>query len=282
MPTAARRPSLTRALVGNFSGAFGLFLVLILVGVALFSDRIAPGDPFAAAGPSLRPPSTRHLMGTDNLGRDLLRGVVHGLQRSMTIVAGVVAISSVIGLVVGGAAGSWRGWRDDLLMRVTEMFQAVPRFFLALMAVAVFGPGTRNLVLLLGLTSWTLLARVVRAQVLTLQERPFVEAARSFGAASPRIMFRHVLPQVAPIALVVIALTASRIVLIESGLAFLGLGDQNQISLGYLASNAQVFFRVSWWMVVFPGTAIALMVLGFNLLSDGLSDAESSRSRARP
>ena len=261
-----------RRLLRMPAAVVGLSLTAAVVLVALFADDLAPGDPFSASGPSLAPPSRAHPMGTDNLRRDILRAIVHGARTSMTVVAAVVAISSLIGIVVGALAGYGGGLIDDLLMRLTDMLQAVPRFFLAVMVVGFFGAGLDNLILLLGLTSWPLLARVVRAETLSLREWQFVEAARAAGATDGRILFRHIVPSVVPAAVVVISLTGARIILIEAGLSFLGLGDPNLISWGFLINNAQRFLTVAWWMSVFPGLAIVWAVLGLSLLSDALND----------
>lgn len=261
-------------MVGTPAGVVGLVLTLTVVLMALLADVIAPGDPFASAGTALRPPSLDHLMGTDNLGRDIFRSVVHGARTSMTIVGSVILISSVIGVTIGAIAGYQGGRVDDLLMRVAEIFQSLPTFFLALLVVGLFGSTQRNLILFLGLTLWVLLARVVRAETLSLRQREFVEAARAAGAPVWRILLRHVVPNVLPSALVVIStLLASTVILIEAGLSFIGLGDQTQMSWGFLIDNAEPFLRVAWWMSVFPGLAIVVAVLGLNLLGDGLNEA---------
>ena len=269
----SERWRLARRLVHMPAGVVGLVLSAAVVLVALFADQLAPGDPFAAAGGSLDPPSGDHWMGTDNLRRDILRGVVHGARTSMTVVVAVVAIASVLGIVVGAVAGYRGGIVDDVLMRNTEMLQSVPRFFLAILVVGLFGAGMDNLILLLGLTSWPLLARVVRAETMSVKRWPFVESARAIGARDGRILLHHVVPNVLPAAVVVISLMGSRVILIEAGLSFLGLGDPNQISWGYLINNAQRFLTVAWWMSVFPGMAIVVAVLGLSLLSDALNDA---------
>ena len=256
----------------------GLLLTLLVLVTGLLADVIAPGDPFRTVADPLLEPSGNHLMGTDNLGRDLLAAVVHGARTSTVVVTGVVVIASVIGLSVGIVAGYRGGWVDDLLMRITELFQSVPRFFLVLLIVALFGAGLDNLIYVLALTSWPTLARVSRAEVLSVRDRDYVEAARSIGATDRRIVLRHVLPNVLPTALVVIALTGSRIILLEASLSFLGLGDPTVMSWGYLVSNAQRFLRVAWWMSVFPGLAIAIAVLGINLMSDALNDVLASYS----
>jgi len=259
----------------------GLGLIMLVVVAAFLAGRVTSRDPFRTVADPLLAPSRAHWMGTDNLGRDVLASIMHGAQTSMIVVIGVTVIASVIGLTVGVVAGYRGGWVDDLLMRVTELFQAVPRFFLVLLIVALFGAGLDNLIYVLALTSWPTLARVSRAEVLSVRDRDYVEAARSIGATDRRIVIRHVLPNVLPTALVVIALTGSRIILLEASLSFLGLGDPTVMSWGYLVSNAQRFLRVAWWMSVFPGLAIAVAVLGINLMSDALNDILASYSKAR-
>ena len=272
------RPWRMRSLFRTPAGLTGLALVMLFGFVAVFADQIAPGDPFdTSAGPALSPPSSQHLMGTDNLGRDVASGIIHGANTSMTVILSVLTISAVIGISVGAIAGFYGGVVDVLLMRLAEVFQVVPRFFLALLVIAYFGPGIDKLILLLGLTSWPFLARVVRGEALSIRRREFVESARATGASSLRILLRQVIPNLLPIAVVVLTLFASRIILIEAGLAFLGLGDQNRISWGTLANNAQQFLQLAWWMTVFPGLAIALAVVGLNLVGDAVSDALEHR-----
>jgi peptide/nickel transport system permease protein len=277
-----RRLRWLRRFSRSSSGVVGLVLTLAVLVVAVFAESIAPHDPFRAVGSPFQPPSGRHWMGTDDLGRDLFSAVVAGARTSMTVVVAVSAISAVIGLVVGAVAGYRGGLVDDGLMRVTEMFQSVPRFFLALLVVALFGAGLSNLILLLGVTSWPLLARVVRTETLSLREREFVGAARALGASNARIVIGHILPHVVPAALVIIALMGSRVILLEASLSFLGLGDPNAMSWGLLANNAQRFMRVAWWMTVFPGLAILVAVLGLNLLSDAINSALDPHVRSRP
>lgn len=271
-PGAIGGRSLLRRVATRPAGAVGLVLTGGLGLVATSAGRIAPGDPFLVSRTALRPPSRAHPFGTDNLGRDLFSAVVHGVRTSMTVVVWVTVISALIGVVVGAAAGYRGGLFDAAMMRLTELVQSIPRFFLALLVLTVFDRELRTVVLVLGLTSWTLLARVVRAEALSIRTRSFVESARSYGAGDVRIILRHVLPNVLPTATVIISLGASRVILLEAGLAFLGLSDPNQMSLGLLINNAQQFLQQAWWMSVFPGTAIAIAVLGINLLADTLND----------
>jgi peptide/nickel transport system permease protein len=262
--------------------AIGVAIALAWVLVAALAPAIVPADPFASVAAPLSAPGRGQLFGTDDLGRDVLAGVVHGARTSLLVVAAVTALSTLIGVGVGAAAGSRPGAVDDLLMRATELVQVMPRFFLAVIVIALFGPGLDRLALVLGLTSWPGLARVVRAETLSIGRREFVEAARALGAASPRILLRHVLPHALPAATVVISLNAAGVILLEAGLGFIGLGDPKAMSWGYLANNAQRFLRVAWWMAAFPGAAIALAVLGLNLLGDAVNDWRRPARDQRP
>jgi peptide/nickel transport system permease protein len=268
----ARWRTAARRFLRHPAGILGLFLTAVVVVAGLLANVISSPDPFRTVADPLRAPSHAHLMGTDNLGRDMFSAVVHGARTSMVVVLGVAAIASVVGLAVGVVSGYRGGWVDDVLMRITELFQAIPRFFLVLLIVALFGAGIDNLIYVLALTSWPTLARVTRSEALSLRDREYVDSARAIGATDRRIVLRHILPNVLPTALVVIALTGSRVILLEASLSFLGLGDPSVMSWGYLVSNAQRFLRVAWWMSVFPGLAIAISVLGINLMSDALND----------
>ena len=245
-------------------------LVIAIAGVAVFGPIFADGNPLSAAGPALQPPGPGFPFGTDDLGRDVLLGVVNGAR--VSLLAGTIAAgtSAVIGTAVGGAAGFFGRPVDDVLMRLTEMVQVAPRFFLAVLVAALFGPSLWYLALLLGLTFWPQTARLLRAQVLSLREREYVLAARAVGVSPPRILVRHVLPNAASIVVITAALQVGAAILVEASLSFLGLGDRSLISWGYMLNNAQPFLRTAWWMSLFPGLALALTVLGTNLLADGI------------
>lgn len=262
---------------GTPAGRLGAVLVALLGLVGLLAPWLAPHDPFALAGPSLVPPSLAHPMGTDALGRDVSSAVVYGIRTSLVVAAAVGALALAVGVAVGLVAGFAGGRLDDLLMRVTELFQVVPRFFLAIVAIALFGPGIDRLILVLGLTSWTGLARVVRAETLALREMDFVRAARAGGASTRTILLVEILPNAIPPALVLLGLLLGHVLLIEAGLGFLGLGDPNALSLGFLISEAQPFLRVAWWISLFPGLAIMAAVMGLNLLGDALTDVPAWR-----
>jgi len=264
---------LVRRALSRPSGIVGSLIVLVWCAVGVFAPLVAPTDPFSIDGPSLSGPTAAHPMGTDALGRDLLSGVIYGARTSLVTVGGVAALVFVIGMAVGTVAGYHGGWLDDLLMRSTEGFQVLPRFFLALVVIAFFGPGLDRLVLVLGVTSWPLLARVVRSQTLSLRERHFVEAARSQGATTSRILRHEIWPNLLPSVFTLMGLLTAQVLLIETSLSFLGLSDPDAISWGYLASEGQRFLRAAWWMAAFPGVAILVAVLGLNMVADSLSDA---------
>jgi peptide/nickel transport system permease protein len=259
-------------------GAVGLVLTLALIALAILANSLAPADPFASVAQPLSPPSRAHSFGTDDLGRDVLTGVIHGARTSLLVAASVTALAALIGISVGALAGYRVGVVDDALMRVTDFVLIMPRFFLAVVVIALFGAGIDRLILVLGLTSWPAIARVVRAQTLSLVRREFVDAARALGATDTRVLLRYVLPGALPPALVVISMNAAGVILLEAGLSFIGLGDPSRMSWGYLANNAQRFLRVAWWVAVFPGAAIALAVLGLNLLGDALNDRLDPRA----
>lgn len=248
----------------------GAGLAALVLLAALLAPLLAPGDPFAAAGRPFLPPSAAHPFGTDDLGRDLWRAVVHGARVSLLVGVSVAAITLALGLVVGAVAGFRGGWVDDLLMRVTEFVLVLPRFFLALVVVALFGASLGNLILVLALSGWGMTARVARAGVLAAKQREYVLAARALGAAGPRLLLRHVLPNVMAPVLAYAALQVGNAIVVEASLSFLGFGDPNAMSWGYLLNGAQAFVRRAWWLSVFPGIAIVITVLAVNLLADGV------------
>lgn len=259
-------------LVRHRTGLVGLIGTLTVVAVGVAAPVLAPNRPFALVAPPLAAPSRAFWMGSDALGHDLLSQVIHGARSSLFIAAVVSTLVLVIGVAVGLVAGSARAWLDDLLMRFTEVVQILPRFFLALLMSAMFGAGTTRLALLLGLTSWPTLARIVRAETQTLTGRDFVTAARALGAPRRRVLSREILPNVIPTAFAYLGLVVAQALLVEAGIGFLGLGDPNSVSWGQLAGDAQRFLRVAWWLPVFPGACIAFTVLSLNLLGDALAD----------
>ncbi|MPY80597.1 MAG: ABC transporter permease subunit [Actinophytocola sp.] len=276
-PGVGRRRGVLRGVLGTPSGLLGAALTGTLVVVAVFAPALAPYDPFAIDGPVLHPPSVAHPLGTDALGRDLYSGVLYGTRTSLVVAGTVGVLVLLIGALVGAVSGYAGRWADDVLMRLTEAFQVLPRFFLAIVVIAFFGPGIDRLVLVLGFTSWPMLARVVRAEVLSLKQREFIAAAKAHGASNVRVVVREILPNALPAAIALLGLVLAQVILIEASLGFIGLGDPNAMSWGYLANEAQRFLRVAWWLPLFPGLAILLAVLGLNLLGDALTDILGGR-----
>ena len=254
----------------SFTSIAGVTLTLLALGLALFGGLIAPHDPFATRFPALRPPSAEHWLGTDDLGRDTLSAVLSGARASLLVGAATAGVAGLLGTAIGAVAGFYGGRVDDALMRFTELVQIAPRFFLAVLVAAMFGPSLALLTLLLALTFWPMTARLVRAQVLTLRQREWVIAARALGIREGRILIRHVLPNVMSVIVVTAALQVGTAILVEASLSFLGLGDRSVVSWGYMLNGAQPFLRIAWWMSVFPGAALVLTVLGTNLLADAL------------
>lgn len=273
----ARRRRLSRRLLRTPAGILGILITVAVFAVAIFADVLAPGSPFQPVGPALHPPSTAYPMGTDDLGRDLLAGIIHGARTSLLVAVLVGIVALVIGVSVGTVSGYRGGLVDDALMRFTELFQVLPRFFLAIVVIAVLGPGIDRLILVLGLTSWAILARVVRAEVMSLRQREFVEASIASGASAARVVVREILPNALPAMVVFLGLLLAQVILLEASLGFIGLGDPSNISWGYLAGQAQSFLRVAWWMSFFPGMAIVVAVLGLNLLGDAFNDVLGGR-----
>ena len=245
-----------------------LLSALALVGVC--RSWIAVTDPFAIGGPALAAPSMDHPFGTDDLGRDVFSGVVHGAAVSLSVGFGAAICGTVIGLVVGGWAGSRTGVVDHGLMRATEFVQAIPRFFLVVLVVSLFGGRLWLIVLMIALTAWPSTARVFRAQVLSTLGKDFALAARAAGSTDTGILIRHVLPVTIAIVAAQVSYQAGGAILAEAGLSFLGLGDPTVMSWGTLLGAAHHTVRDAWWIAVFPGLAITCTVLGCNLLADGL------------
>ena len=267
----------------SLTAVVGIGLTASAVGLAIFGGYLAPFDPFATRFSALEAPSPAHWLGTDDLGRDTLSGVLAGARASLLVGIATAAVAGIVGTGIGAVAGFYGGLTDDLLMRLTELVQIVPRFFLAILVAAIFGPSLAFLTLLLALTFWPTTARLVRSQILTLRHREWVLAARSVGLGELRILWRHVVPHALGLIIVTAALQIGAAILVEASLSFLGLGDRSVVSWGYMLNNAQPFLRVAWWLSVFPGLALVLTVLGTNLLADTLYAAwDPARQRAVP
>ena len=262
----------------NRVGVVGLGLVLFFAFVALAAPLLAPFDPLQVrTGPRFSLPTESNRLGTDDLGRDIFSGLVYGVRVSMMVGFLAVVISSCLGTAVGALAGYYGGLVDEVLMRFTEFFLIIPTLFLALVIVAMFGSGIWIIIAVIGLLGWPQIARVVRSLVLALRQTEFVEAARALGAGNLRIIAKEILPNAIPAIVVVSSLQIAGAILLEAGLSFLGLGDPSARSLGLMLNDSLALFRTAWWTAVFPGVAISLIVLGFNLTGDGLNDALNPR-----
>lgn len=258
--------------VPSTSGRVGLCIIgaVCLVGIA--AGVIAPGDPFATSGAVLQPPSRDLLFGSDDLGRDVLRAIVHGARVSLLVAFTTTVAGLAIGMLMGATAGYAGGLIDDGLMRLTEVVQVMPRFFVVLAVAAVFGSSLETLLLVLGLTSWTGIARLTRSQVLSIRTFDHVIAARAAGASSGRVLLAHVLPLTLAPVIALASFQASGAILIEAGVSFLGLGDPSVMTWGALLHEGQHSLRAAWWLAFFPGAALTVTVLGIHLVADAVSD----------
>jgi peptide/nickel transport system permease protein len=272
-----------RKFVGaSWLNALGVGLVLLVLLVAVFGSGVAPHSPSRVVLlDRLKPPSASHPFGTDDLGRDLFSRVLAGARISLEVAAIVLSISVVFGTVLGILSGLVGGLVDELIMRTTDLFLAFPALILAAAIAATLGPSLDHTVLALSTVYWPWYTRLVRGQVLTLREREYVLAARVAGASTPGIVFRHLLPNVMPLVIVQASLDVGYAILFTSSLSFLGLGAQPPTpEWGAMMTDARAFLRDFWWYATFPGMALALTVLGFNLLGDGLRDWVDPRLRA--
>ncbi|MGO4124701.1 ABC transporter permease [Inquilinus sp. YAF38] len=272
-----------RRFLADRNGRLGLAGLVLVLGMALTAGWIFPGDPMAIAGPAQLPPfqDPAHWLGTDRLGRDVLAQLFHGARVSLLVGAAAAAMAVGIGLLVGTTAGFLGGWVDEALMRLTEAVQTVPSFVLALALILVLGPSLGNVVLAIGLGAWTSPARVVRAEIMALARRDFVDAYRCMGMGWARIAFAKLLPNaLAPVLVLATVITASAI-LIESALAFLGLGDPNRVSWGSMIADGRAVLRSAWTLSAIPGVAIVVAVLSVSLLGEALTAALDPRRRRR-
>jgi peptide/nickel transport system permease protein len=267
-----------RAFLRSPGGAIGLALLLTVVIVAVFAPLIAPGDPWEMVGAPFEPPLSPDLpLGSDTLGRDIAVGLVHGARVSLAIGIASSLAALLVGVLVGATAGWFGGLVDDALMRVAELFQTIPGFILAVLLVATLGPSLSHEIAAIAAISWPPLARLTRAEFLRLRGREFVRAAACQGERPAALVLRHILPNALAPIVVTGSLTVATAILIESALSFLGLGDPNLMSWGYMVGAARTVIRQAWWMSVFPGAAILLTVLAVNLVGEALNDALNPR-----
>jgi len=265
-----------RTFVRNRLAVIGAVVLTGFVVCAIFAPYIAPHSPLQMDLTSLlKPPGTPgHLLGTDNLGRDVLSRLIYGSRISLSVGLVVVSVAAAIGTTLGLISGYFGRAADIVIMRLVEIFVAFPFLILVVAAIALLGPSLYNVMLVLGLVSWPIYARLVRSEVLAIRELPYIEAARAIGASNARIMFRHVLPNCLSSVLVTAAMSMAGAILSTAALGFLGLGVQPPTpEWGMMLNEAKRFLRIHPWQIFYPGVAIMLVVLALNFLGDGLRDA---------
>ncbi|MGQ0549681.1 MAG: ABC transporter permease [Armatimonadota bacterium] len=269
------------------SMVIGLGVIGVVVLLAAAAPLATPHSPATLnIANRLVPPawspggSTQHLLGTDHLGRDLLSRLAYGARISLLVGLSAVAISGIVGTSLGLVAGYYRGWLDDVIMRLADFELAFPFILLAIAVLAVLGPGLEKVILVLGLTGWAQYCRLARAQVLALRETEFVEAARTIGASTARILLRHILPNTLAPMIVIASFSVASVIIAEASLSFLGLGIPPAVpSWGGMLSEGRAYIERAWWVVTFPGLALMLTVLSINILGDALRDTLDPRLR---
>lgn len=270
-----------KALENPLSKAGFVIIVMIFL-LVMLAPIIAPYDPNDINVKAiLLSPSWQHWMGTDGLGRDVLSRMLYGGRISLLVGLVAVGIATAIGIVLGAIAGYYRGWVDTFIMRMVDVMLSIPSFFLILAVIAFLTPSIINVMIVIGLTSWMGVTRLVRAEFLSLCGREFVLASRTLGAKDARLIFTHLLPNSLTPIIVSSVLGVAGAVLMESGLSFLGLGVQApQASWGNILTDGKDYIQFAWWLSLFPGLAILITVLGYNLLGEGLRDALDPRSNS--
>ena len=262
----------------------GTMIILGLILIAISAPYLAFYDPIAQELQTLRlkPPSSEHPFGTDQLGRDIFSRVIWGSRISLRIAIIVALISGPTGLLIGVVSGFFGGKIDEALMRITDMFLAFPKLILAMAVASALGPNLNNAILAIAVASWPAYARLARGETLVIREHDYIEAARALGASHFRILFQHVLPICLPTIIVRVSLDMGGIILTAAGLGFIGFGAQPPTpEWGIMVSDGRSFLHEQWWVSTFPGIAILIVVLGFNLLGDGVRDILDPRQKRK-
>ena len=267
----------------NSAAVVGSLLLLVIVAFVLYGTFMYQGDPYEIVWAPQTPPGSEFTvpLGTDSLGRDLLRGLLKGGGPTLAVGATAAIITLIIGISLGGIAGYFGGWIDDLLMRFTEFFQVLPALLFAMVVITLFSPSTITTAIAIGVVLWPQTARLTRAEFLRIRELEYVTAARSIGARNGRIMWKVILPNALPPLIVSATLTVGVAILFQAGLSFLGLDDPNTMSWGLMIGANRQYILDAWWPVTFPGVAIFLTVFAVSLVGDGLNDAFNPKLRER-
>lgn len=274
-PSRSNQQRFLRAFLRNRIAVLGVFIVMTMILCAIFAPVIAPHPPNRLnPADRLSPPSAQYPLGTDEFGRDIFSRLLYGAQISLVIAFVAQGVAIAIGLTLGLVSGWYGGWIDDIIMRITDAFFAIPGLMFLIVWVSLLGANPISIFIALGLIGWPSDARMMRAQVLSLKQREYVLAARAMGASAARIMLRHLLPNAVAPSLVLASLGVAGAILAESSLSFLGLGVQiPNPSWGTMISTGRNFTTNAWWYAIFPGLTIMITVLGFNFIGDGLRDA---------
>ena len=275
--------SFWRSYKKNRGAVLGLGVLLLLICMMTFAGSLYPQSPFSMVARPMLPPGMNPLfpLGSDALGRDVAAGIVHGSLVTMAIAFVATLVAIFLGTSVGAIAGYYGGWIDDALVRLIEIFQTVPQFMLLVVLVGIFQPTISTIVISIGVVSWPAVARLVRAEFLTLRDREFVQAATVIGMSDLRIVLTQLLPNALAPIIVMASVIVSQAILNESALSFLGLGDPNVMTWGSMIGGARDVLRVAPYLTVIPGIAILISVLAFNLIGDGMNDAFNPRRRER-
>ncbi|OWJ90372.1 ABC transporter permease [Paracoccus yeei] len=265
------------------SAMLGLALLLLVMGITFAGPHLYHVDPFEIVWAPLTPPGEEATipLGTDNLGRDILAGLIAGGSATLAVGFAAALITMLIGVLIGAYAGFYGGWVDDLLMRVTEFFQVLPPLLFAMVVVTLFQPTLVNVALAIGIVSWPQTARLTRSEFRRIRTLEYVNAMRAIGAGDGNIIWRVILPNALPPLIVSATLTIGMAILFEAGLSFLGLSDPNVMSWGLMIGSGREYLLDAWWVVTLPGAMIFLTVLGVSLVGDGLNDAFNPKMRER-
>jgi peptide/nickel transport system permease protein len=286
---ANRFLSWAKLLFRSKTGTAGFIIVFCVFMVSIFAAQIAPFDP-AKTNPAtmFKPPfwmeggTAEHILGTDNLGRDILSRIIYGSQVSLLVGLLSVVVAGFIGVVLGLIAGYYGGFPDNAIMRTVDAFVAIPSILLILVFIAALGPGLFTLIFVIGVTNWIKYARLIRGEVLSIKEREFIKSARSIGVSNIKIILRHVLPNVYSTFIVISTLSVATTIILEASLSFLGLGIQPPtVSWGGMLSDGRDYLATSWWVATFPGIAITISVLGIIFLGDWLRDVLDPRLKGK-
>lgn len=267
----------------NRGAVVGVVVLLLIIACAVLAPQIFPQSPWRMVGRPMMQPDFggRFILGTDVVGRDIAAAVFHGGRASLLVGLVATAASLLIGVPMGALAGYFGGWVDDVLMRLTEFFQTIPAFALAIVIVAILQPSIVTIIVAIAVVSWPPVARLVRGEVLSLRSREYVQAAIVIGQSPLRILFTQILPNVIAPLIIMGSLMVGSSILLESALSFLNLGDPNMMSWGYLIGAGRTRLLDGWWISFFPGIAIFLTVLALNLVGEGLNDFFNPRLRER-